>query len=39
MRTEATKAEWKRLYEATTRIRELAPWELLWDMDIIGIRG
>ena len=38
MRAEATNAEWKRLYEAATRIRELAPWELLWDIDIIGIR-
>ena len=38
MRTEATIEEWKRLYEVTTRIRELEPWELLWDMDIIGIR-
>ena len=38
MRTEATMEEWKRLYEVATRIRELQPWELLWDMDIIGIR-
>lgn len=38
MRTEATIEEWKRLYEVATRIQELAPWELLWDMDIIGIR-
>lgn len=38
MRTEATIGEWKRLYEIATRIRKLKPWELLWDMDIIGIR-
>lgn len=38
MRTEATIEEWKRLYEVATRIRELEPWELLWDMDIIGIQ-
>jgi hypothetical protein len=38
MRTEATIEEWKRLYEVATRIRELNPWDLLWDMDIIGIR-
>ncbi|WP_455617567.1 DUF7309 domain-containing protein [Eisenbergiella sp.] len=37
MRTEATMEEWKRLYEAASRIQELEPWELLWDMDIIGI--
>lgn len=38
MRTEATIEEWKKLYEAATRIRDLEPWDLLWDMDIIGIR-
>lgn len=38
MRTEATIEEWKRLYEVATRIRKLELWELLWDMDIIGIR-
>lgn len=38
MRKEATTEEWKRLYEAATRIRELKPWEDLWDLDIIGIR-
>jgi len=30
--------EWKNLYEVATRIRELKPWELLWDLDIIGIQ-
>lgn len=38
MRTEAMIEEWEKLYEVATRIRELEPWELLWDMDIIGIR-
>lgn len=38
MRTEATIEEWKKLYETATRIRDLEPWDLLWDMDIIGIR-
>lgn len=38
MRKEATLEEWKKLYEVATRIRELEPWKLLWDMDIIGIR-
>jgi hypothetical protein len=27
------------LYEAATRIKELKPWELFWDMDLIGIRN
>ena len=39
MRTEATMEEWKKLYEAASRIRKLEPWELLWDMDIIGIQA
>lgn len=38
MRAEATIEKWKKLYEVTTRIKELKPWELLWDVDIIGIR-
>lgn len=38
MRTEATIAQWKRLYEVTTRIQALEPWNFLWDLDIIGIR-
>lgn len=38
MRTEATTEEWKRLYEAATRIRELEPWKILSDMDIVGIQ-
>lgn len=38
MRTEATLEEWKKLYEAASRIKELEPWAYLWDMDIIGVR-
>ena len=29
--------QWKVLYEAATRIKELKPWEKFWDMDLIGI--
>lgn len=38
MRKEATIEEWKKLYEVATRIRELKPWESLWDMDTIGVQ-
>lgn len=38
MRTEATITQWRQLYEVATRIRELEPWNFLWDLDIIGIR-
>ena len=38
MRIKATIAQWKQLYEVTTRIRALEPWNFLWDLDIIGIR-
>lgn len=38
MRKEASLGQWKTLYEAGTRIKELKPWEKFWDMDIIGIR-
>lgn len=37
MRVEATIEQWKALYEVTTRIKELKPWENFWDMDLIGI--
>ncbi len=37
MRKEATLAQWKDLYEVAIRIKELKPWEYLWDMDIITI--
>ena len=38
MRKEASIEQWKILYEAGTRIKELKPWEKFWDMDLIGIR-
>ncbi len=38
MRKEASIEQWKELYEAGTRIKELKPWEKFWDMDLIGIR-
>lgn len=38
MRKEASIEQWKALYEAGTRIKELKPWEKFWDMDLIGIR-
>lgn len=37
MRKEASIEQWKELYEAGTRIKELKPWEKFWDMDLIGI--
>lgn len=39
MRKEASLEQWKALYEVTTRIKELKPWEKLWDLDIIGIQN
>lgn len=39
MRKEASLEQWKALYDVTTRIKEMAPWEKFWDMDIIGIRN
>lgn len=38
MRKEASLEQWKELYETTTRIKELKPWEKFWDMSLIGIR-
>ena len=38
MRQEAALTEWKELYEAATRIKELEPWKDLWDMDLIALR-
>ena len=38
MRKEATIEQWKELYEAATRIKEMKPWNKFWDLDIIGIR-
>ena len=38
MRKEASLEQWSVLYEVATRIKELKPWENLWDMDLIGIK-
>lgn len=38
MRKEASLEQWRVLYEAATRIKELKPWEKFWDLDLIGIR-
>jgi hypothetical protein len=34
-----TPAEWQRLYEAAAQIKALAPWELLDEQDIFGVRN
>jgi len=31
--------EWKGLYEAAVRLRELAPWEWMYDSDIFGVKN
>ncbi len=38
MRKEATADLWKMLYDLTDELKELKPWEDLWDMDLIGIQ-
>lgn len=38
MRKEASLEQWRALYETTTRMKELKPWEKFWDMDLIGIK-
>lgn len=37
MRKEATLEQWKELYDITIKIKELNPWEHLWDLDFITI--
>lgn len=37
MRKEATLEQWKELYEVAIKIKELKPWEHLWDVDIITL--
>ena len=39
MRKEASLEQWRVLYEAATRIKELKPWEKFWDMNLIGVRN
>lgn len=38
MRTEASLDQWGELYAVATRIKDLKPWEFLWDMDLIGVQ-
>lgn len=33
MRKEATVEQWKELFEVAIMIKELKPWEHLWDLD------
>ena len=37
MRKDASLDQWKELYEVTMKIKEMEPWNHLWDMDIITI--
>lgn len=37
MRKEATLEQWKELYDVAVKIKELKPWEYLWDADIITL--
>ena len=37
MRVEAKIEEWKELYEAAIKLKNLKPWETLWSMDLITI--
>lgn len=37
MRTEAKLEEWRALYDIAIKLKELKPWEKLWDMDLITI--
>lgn len=37
MRKEATLEEWKELYEIAIKLKDMEPWEALWDMDLITI--
>jgi hypothetical protein len=37
MRIEATLEEWKNLYDIAISLKDMKPWEELWDMDLITI--
>ncbi|MGL5084369.1 MAG: DUF7309 domain-containing protein [Clostridium sp.] len=37
MRKEASLKQWEDLYEVAIKLKEMKPWEELWDMDIITI--
>jgi len=38
IKKEATLEEWRQLYEVATRLKELKPWELFWDMDLVRVK-
>ena len=38
-RREAETEEWRALYEAGARVKELQPWETFWGMDLIALDG
>ena len=38
-RREADLEEWRALYEAAMRLKEIKPWETFWDMDLITLEG
>jgi len=35
MRKEAKLEQWRGLYDIAIKIKELKPWEYLWDLDVI----
>lgn len=37
MRNEASLEEWRELYNVAIRLKDMKPWEELWDMDLITI--
>ncbi len=37
-REEASLEQWRALYEAAAKIKELKPWERFWDMDLIALK-
>lgn len=39
MRKEATLEQWGGLYEVAIKLKDMKPWEALWDMDLITIIG
>lgn len=38
MRIEATLEEWRALYDIAIKLKELKPWEKLWDLDLITLQ-
>ncbi len=31
--------EWRRLYEATVRVKEISPWEWMTDADVFSVQN